>query len=281
MNMSDTPRQHILQSLTTCAEVEPPLRDAADHLFVRYVLDDSQRESELSRFETELTVAQDPETGALPSLHSFGMALRALNMICVSPPVPFAFFLDWQDPDALIRLICELDWSEPWRSSIKVLHAVTPIALQKPSQMVDVLDALESHQAENGGWGCHREPHHQMAAAFHFLPIYSALGRTMPRLDRLANLAAEMRFDHLTGFLPMDTAYIVRCALVSDALKRDKTDAFFAHLEKLLTTPDADFGDRHSHVAAAQLLFVLAEWHGETDYRDAWDSKLWRIHVGE
>jgi len=272
-----TTRNAILKSLTCCARVDPPLRDAADFIFVRHILGDRQKSSEIKRFVDELRVAQDPESGALPGLHVFGMALRALNMLGAAPVVPFQFFSAWRDPRAMIKLIENLDWSKPWPSSIEVLHVLTPVAMLGEVPMDEVIRTLERFQSEDGGWGSHPDPHHRVAAAFHFIPIYEALQRTPPRLKELAETSAAFEFDCLSGFLAMDTAYVLRYALAKGAIGHDQTRPLFGRLEGLIGAANMDFGDRHSHVAVAQLLFILAELRGESGYRDAWDPGLWRL----
>lgn len=268
-------RAAILRSLPNCARVDPPLRDAADFIFVRYILGDGQKRSEIKRFLDELGVAQNPCNGALPQLHTFGMAVRALNMIGATPVVPFRFISAWSEPQVIIKWIEELDWSNPWQSSIEVLHILNPVAMLGQLKLDKVMKVLESFQSEDGGWGCHPDPHHRVAAAFHFIPIYKSLKRTPPRLDKLARVAATFQFTSSSGFLAMDTAYVLSYAMAKGAIEYDQITWVIEQIEDFIVAPDMDLGDRHSHVGVAQLLSVLAGLRGKNGYRDAWDPGLW------
>lgn len=266
-------RETILASSRTCNDANPPVKDAADRIFIAYILKADITDADRARLLDRVKKDQDQATGQLPALHTFGMAIRALNMAGDEPPVPLRFLADTTEA-SLITLVESLDWDKPWKSSIEVLHAATPWLLAHPGEGEAFFAALETFQADNGGWG-NDTPHAQMAAAFHFIPLYRAANRPLPRLKQLAGIALHTKINRI-DFGVMDAAYTLWYAVESGAIEKRATRRFRADLLQALQDADGKFGDRHNHVAAAQCLAV-AQWLGDTPptLRDGWEPTLW------
>ncbi|RMD79784.1 MAG: hypothetical protein D6820_07715 [Lentisphaerae bacterium] len=202
------------------------------------------------------------------------MALRALNMLELQPPKPFAF-MERVDENFLVQLTLDLDWTTPWHSSINVLHAATPVILRGDGDFSRFFQVLEGYQAENGGWGEHSDPHHQMAGAFHFLPFYRAAGRVFPRLEALARLVLALPI-HGVGFGTMDMMAVLLFAMERGAITRDECERFFREVENVVRRcplPEK----RHDLLAYVQILAYLSRYAGDKAARDAWAPELWRL----
>ena len=249
---------------------EPFLKDAADRIFIPYILNQEipgSAASDLNKEINRVTAGQEAMT-----LHAFGMGMRALNMLGEKRSAAFRLPEHNFTTEQAVAFIHERDWSRSWRASIEILH-VCMVLFQRDDIDVDAcFTALESRQLENGGWGA--EPfHNQMGTAFHFIPMYRLCQRMMPRLDKLCVEILENE-PHGQGFGSMDALYTLWYGVTCDVLseKQINLDAYEAILAQTIN------GDRHQYVAAAQLFSLLRALRSDEELRDAWLPSLWKFN---
>ena len=257
------------QQSLTAKPAEPFLKDAADRIFIPYILNQEIPESAASDLIQEINRIAAGEKAM--TLHAFGMGMRALNMLGEKRPAAFCLREHDFTTEQAVAFIHERDWSRSWRASIEILH-VCMVLFQRDDIDVDAcFVALESRQLENGGWGA--EPfHNQMGTAFHFIPMYRLCQREMPRLDSLCAEVLENE-PHGQGFGPMDALYTLWYGVACDVLseQRINLDAY-----EVILAQDIN-GDRHQYVAAAQLFSLLRALRSHDALQDAWSPHLWQF----
>lgn len=252
------------------AAASPPLKDAAGHIFIDYLLQQPLDAQIRSCFIEELDAALSKKT-AMP-LHSFGMSIRAVNMLGLQRPASLCLQEHRMNSDRALRWLEQRDWQEgSWRSSIEVLHAFMPLLEQGLVQANDFFPVLEQFQTASGGWGSDT-PHRQMGTAFHFVPLYRYCQRPMPRLQQLADyVLREEPADG--GFGAMDALYILYYASDCSLIRRSDMhlNAWLALLQS------ASFADRHALLAAVQTLALLESLVTGSELRDGWHPRWWSM----
>jgi len=258
---------------------EGDLKEVCSRIFIKYVLEEPDMTPEKKVLPGLMKAAQDASDGSFDKLHTFGLAIRALNIAGMKPARPFAFLNEWNKPAALEEFVRSLDWKNPWQTSIEVLHAATPqmrVWLMKGIDATEFFEALEEFQAPNGGWGDASDLH-QMAGAFHHIPIYRAARREMPRLVVLADMIMDLEFKRME-FGAMDAAYVLEYAYEQRAVKFEECGGFLEHMEGLLRSGLEKMAEPGALtlVPFAQTLGTLCRMKQLHQYKDAWHPNLWR-----
>jgi hypothetical protein len=285
----------------------PSLYASCDAALVRYILGDLDL-SPLQRRQwiDHINGFQDPKTGKYPAerfLHLFGRTVRALNALGGEPKYPPAFLRRWVDPETAKRWMEGLSWQSPWEPSIQVLHVAAPrgaaAAMDRKGRrreaewLSGVLDWLDARQdPKTGLWGPDRgaSTFDGMGATFHFLPLYEAADRTMPRGRQIvdATLAIQKSKHGTWGgvYADMDAVSLLAYFYVREDYRRDDIQQSLRTSIELLfkTAYDAKtgaFGDLANTVGACEHLAETAAVLKDHPYcgvgwRRAWDWRLWK-----
>lgn len=259
-------RRQLLARVEAVSETGYQIRDLADRIFVPYILGE---EVASSAHLCELAERITREALGGMAAHAYGMSIRAINMVGRRMPADVRLPEHSFASSRMAEWIGRLDWARPWRTSIHVLHAVMPGFLSGDLETDAVLAAIERFQSSSGGWG-DAPLHHQIAAAFHLVPLYSAARTTMPRLDRLAHsvLTSEPVG---AGFGAMDALYLLWYAASLGVVHRE-TISLSRYAPLAIPSEHTSL---HELVACAQIHALVQMLLGEHGYRDAWDLKLW------
>lgn len=167
--------------------------------------------------------AQDPATGlfleplaaAIPQagghhdldyLHGMTtyFALHALDALGEKPQYPLSFLKNFSEKDQVFQWLRELDWSNPWRESNRVMHLLSALlfALQwerspfAAARYHDVLDWLDEHQDPSTGlWGTERGASllNAVAGAYHFVPYYRYARRPVRAWSKIVESCLELQ----------------------------------------------------------------------------------------
>lgn len=269
MHLADL-KNHILSHYLKMKKADSPLKDLSDLIFIPWILGAPLLHGDVENVIKEIQRLLN-SSSPLP-FHSYGMAIRALNMAGLTPPKDFYLPIHNWDQTDFLEWLDNLDWTKPWATSISILHAVPAKFQNRSLEKTPFFEALERHVNTEGGWGNDRF-HGRMAAAFHFIPLYRMANRPMPELDAICRYL--LRVDPRGGgFGAMDALYILWYAAGQNIIVPDEINR--TDYERLLTLYPPE--DRHQMVAYAQITSLLGLMNGEKNYRDAWAPDLWKTN---
>ncbi len=284
----------------------PSLYASCDAALTRYVLGDLNLPGTMRKEWIDgINSHQDPLTGKYPAerfLHLFGRAVRALNALEGQPKHPAVFLREWDDSQATRKWMEGLSWNSPWEPSIKILHVAAPRGAagsvrearsSTGAWLKDVLDWLDGWQdSRTGLWGPNRgsSTFDGMGATFHFLPLYEALERTMPRGQAMVDsILAIQKSKHGTWggvYADMDAvSLLVYFHLRQDYRREDIQQSMRTSLDLLFKTAyqpkTGAFGDLANtlgaceHIAEASRILTNHSYAG-LGWPRAWDCRLWK-----
>ena len=285
------------------SDAEPTLLACCDGAMILHILGlMDQVGPERKAWAGVVHAAQRPD-GSFGSLHSFGMAVRALN--CLGQPLLLrpAFQDEWGRPDALVEWLDSRDWSKPWGASIEVLHVACPrcdAANAGGMMTVDPAwrDAIfkwlaDSQEPSTGLWAPGHEDEvdlfNKMGAAFHFFPFYTGWGEGLPRAEAMIDSTLSLQRADGTfagGYADMDAVHMLATLAGQtdhrrQAVRTALTRCFDAYADRFAAEDvEVTFRDLHSALASVELLCqlarILAPGLPMTDC-SGWDPRLWRV----
>ncbi len=257
-------KKRILHEYTTTPFAEPAMRDAGDRIFIPYVLHDKLPQDAVDKL-SEVINSEIEEM----ALHSFGMGIRALNMAGLRRPAGFRLPEHSFSENECLEFVRERNWEKSWGASIEILHMAQPHLLFNTLDADRFFEVLEQYQNEGGGWG-NENLHRQMGTAFHFVPLYRAAEKQMPRLDKLAEYVLENE-PVGPGYGAMDALYILKYAVEQNVIEKRTVD-----VSRYMTILCSGYEKNcHDYVASAQLLSLAAWFEGDESFRDGWAPELW------
>ncbi len=157
----------------------------------------------------EPLAASTPQAGGLHDLdYLHGMttyfALHALDALGEKPQYPLSFLKTFSDKDQVFQWLQQLDWSNPWRESNRVMHLLSAFLFslqweRSPAAAAryhDVLDWLDQHQDPSTGlWGAERGASllNAVAGAYHFVPYYRYARRPVRAWSKIVHSCLELQ----------------------------------------------------------------------------------------
>lgn len=141
-------------------------------------------------------------------------ALHALDALGERPKYRLAFLHPFLEKEAVLAWLDQLDWSNPWRESNRVMHLLsgllfllkwegTPAAAARYHDVLDWLDARQDPRT--GLWGTREGASllNAVAGAYHFVPFYRYARRPVRGWSKIADACLVLqREDGLFGPAP-------------------------------------------------------------------------------
>lgn len=131
-------------------------------------------------------------------------ALQALDALGEKPEYPLSFLASFRDTEGVIGWLENLDWSNPWRESNRVMHLLAALLFsllweENPwaaERYHDVLDWLDGKQDPRSGlWGTDRGATvlNAVAGAYHFVPFYRYARRPVRCWPKIVDACLELQ----------------------------------------------------------------------------------------
>jgi hypothetical protein len=192
------------------------------------------------------------------SFHCTNYALGALDFVGRPPRFPLAFLDPFFDPSFTARWLDDRDWGRPWTEGNTVVNLASFFELgarvDRPNaraRLAQIADWLEEHQSpDTGFWHSEGVPYlPAMAGAAHLLHVFYALGRRVPRAERIVDSCVERGYPgiraacadiDLVDILCHLRPYGHRVPAIDEILRR--------YLTELLQIQNADGGFCDSYV---------------------------------